>query len=61
MNQLKNSTLLREARQIEQEENNLKVVNKTTKSSISMATNVDNLYIQNCDLEKNANSALPIE
>ena len=45
-------SLLREVRQIEQEENNLKVVNTTTKSSISMATNVDNLSIQNCELEK---------
>ena len=48
-------SLLREVRQIEQEENNLKVVNTTTKSSISMATNVDNLSIQNCELEKMQN------
>ena len=40
-------SLLQEVRQIELEENNLKVVNTTAKFSISMATN--NLSIQNCE------------
>ena len=54
-------SLLREVRQIEQEENNLKVVNTTTtttKSSIYMATNVDNLSIQNSELVKKMQNQL---
>lgn len=45
-------SLLREVRQIEQEENNLKSVNAVTKPSVSMLTNIDSLTIQNSEFEQ---------
>lgn len=45
-------SLLREVRQIEQEENNLKSVNVVTKPSVSMLTNIDSLNIQNSEFEQ---------
>lgn len=42
-------SLLREVRQIEQEENNLKSVNAVTKPSVSMLTNIDSLTILNSE------------
>ncbi|XP_062614623.1 uncharacterized protein LOC134276371 [Saccostrea cucullata] len=44
-------SLLREIRQIEQEETSLKSVNSVPKSSVAMSSNVDSLTIQNSELQ----------
>ncbi|XP_062577917.1 uncharacterized protein LOC134239787 [Saccostrea cucullata] len=44
-------SLLREIRQIEQEETSLKSVNSVPKSSVAMSSNVDSMTIQNSELQ----------